>query len=178
MGNYLNPDNSKFGEAVNSAVYIDKTGLIEYTNSVLHTMQDNVCVSRPQGRAGQVAEGMKQAHFETSHIQYHDENALSYTISLALYAARNFYTVHRELAGGKGFADLVFIPRRQFPDKPALLVELKWDKSARGAIQQIREKEYFQSLKEYYGNLLLVGVNYDRKTREHTCVIEKFCPAD
>ena len=72
----------------------------------------------------------------------------------------------------------MFIPRRQFPDKPALLVELKWDKSVRGAIQQIREKEYFQSLKEYYGNLLLVGVNYDRKTREHTCVIEKFCPAD
>lgn len=47
MGNYLNPDNGKFEEAVNSSVYIDKTGLIEYTNSVLHTMQDNVCVSRP-----------------------------------------------------------------------------------------------------------------------------------
>ena len=48
MGHYLNPDNRKFEEAVNSAVYIDKTGLIEYTNSVLHTMQDNVCVSRPR----------------------------------------------------------------------------------------------------------------------------------
>ncbi|MFR3950332.1 MAG: hypothetical protein ACLTZM_27045 [Ruminococcus sp.] len=44
-------------------------------------------------------------------IQYNDENALSYTISLALYAARNFYTMHRELAGGKGFADIVFISR-------------------------------------------------------------------
>ena len=54
---------------------------------------------------------MKEAHFETPHIRYNDENALSYTISLALYAARNFYTVHRELAGGKGYADLVFLPR-------------------------------------------------------------------
>ena len=54
-----------------------------------------------QRRPEQVAEGIRQAHFETSHIQYNDENALSYTISLALYAARNFYTVHRELAGEK-----------------------------------------------------------------------------
>lgn len=167
------PNNEVRGEYVN-AVSVSDWGTISLA---LKNSADTLNAIW-QGRAGQVAEGMKQAHFETSHIQYHDENALSYTISLALYAARNFYTVHRELAGGKGFADLVFIPRRQFPDKPALLVELKWDKSARGAIQQIREKEYFQSLKEYHGNLLLVGVNYDRKTREHTCVIEKFCPAD
>lgn len=57
---------------------------------------------------------IKRLHFETSHLQYNDENALSYTISLALYAARNFYTMHRELAGGKGFADIVFIPRKNF----------------------------------------------------------------
>ena len=127
-----------------------------------------------ENRPLQVAEGIRQAHFETSHIQYNDENALSYTISLALYAARNFYTVHRELAGGKGFADLVFIPRKKFPEKPALIVELKWDKNAAGAIQQIKDKEYCHSLEEYQGNLLLVGINYDKKTREHTCCIEKF----
>ena len=127
-----------------------------------------------EGRPKQVAEGIRQAHFETSHIQYNDENALSYTISLALYAARNFYTVHRELAGGKGFADLVFLPRKQFLDKPALVVELKWDKSAEGAIEQIKRKEYCQSLEEYRGNILLVGVNYEVKTKEHTCVIEKY----
>ena len=126
-----------------------------------------------QGREKQVAEGIRQAHFETSHIQYNDENALSYTISLALYAARNFYVIYRELAGGKGFADLVFIPRKKFSEKPALVVELKWDKTARGAITQIKEKEYCRSLEEYHGNLLLVGINYDRKTREHTCCIEE-----
>lgn len=127
-----------------------------------------------QGREKQVAEGIRQAHFETSHIQYNDENALSYTISLALYAARNFYTVHRELSGGKGFADLVFIPRKRFADKPALVVELKWNKDAVGAIAQIKEREYCQSLEEYHGNLLLVGINYDKKTQEHSCKIEEY----
>ena len=127
-----------------------------------------------QGREKQVAEGIRQAHFETSHIQYNDENALSYTISLALYAARNFYTVHRELSGGKGFADLVFIPRKRFMDKPALVVELKWDKDVAGAITQIREKEYCRSLEEYHGKLLLVGINYDKKTKEHSCKIEEY----
>ena len=121
-----------------------------------------------------VAAYMEQAHFETSHLQYNDENALSYTISLALYAARNFYTIHRELAGGKGFADLVFIPKKQFAEKPALVVELKWDKSAEGAIKQIKDKKYFESLEEYQDNLLLIGINYDKKTKEHVCKIEKY----
>ena len=125
-----------------------------------------------QGREKQVAEGIRRAHFETSHLQYNDENALSYTISLALYAARNFYPVHREFPGGKGFADLVYVPRKRFMDKPALVVELKWDKSAEGAIKQIKEKEYCRSLEEYKGNLLLVGINYDKKTQVHTCKIE------
>ena len=110
----------------------------------------------------------------SAHIQYNDENALSYTISLALYAARNFYTIHRELAGGKGFADLVFIPKKQFAEKPALVVELKWDKSAESAIKQMKEKKYFESLEEYQNNMLLVGINYDKKTKEHVCKIEEY----
>ena len=126
-----------------------------------------------QGREKQVAEGIRQAHFETSHIQYNDENALSYTISLALYAARNYYSVYRELPTGKGFADMVFIPRKKFPDKPALVVELKWDKSAKGAISQIKQKQYCKSLEEYAGNILLAGINYSKKDKEHQCMIEK-----
>ena len=127
-----------------------------------------------QKRPKQVAEAIRQAHFETFHIQYNDENALSYTISLALYAARNFYVIHRELAGGKGFADLVFLPRKKFPEKPAIVVELKWDKTAEGAIAQIKNKEYCRSLEEYEGNILLVGVNYNKQTKEHECVIEEY----
>ena len=116
-----------------------------------------------QGREEQVSKAIEQAHFETSHIQYNDENALSYTISLALYAARNYYSVYRELPTGKGFADMVFIPRKKFPDKPALVVELKWDKSAKGAISQIKQKQYCKSLEEYTGNILLAEINYYEK---------------
>lgn len=127
-----------------------------------------------QGYEEKVAEGIRQAHFETSHIQYNDENALSYTISLALYAARNFYTVYRELPGGKGFADLVFVPKKKFSDKPAMVVELKWDKNTSGAIAQIKDREYCNSIKEYQGNLLLVGISYNKKTKKHTCKIEEY----
>lgn len=130
------------------------------------------------GRESQVLEGIEQAHFETAHINYNDENTLSYTISLALYAARNFYKVYRELPTGKGFADMVYIPRRVFPDKPALVVELKWDKNAKGAIALIKEKEYCKSLEEYQGNLLLVGINYNKKTRKHECQIETYVKSD
>ena len=121
-----------------------------------------------------VAVYMEQAHFETSHLQYNNENALSYTVSLALYAARNFYQVYREFPSGSGFADIVYLPRKEFPDKPALIVELKWNKSAEGAIHQILKKQYFQNLEDYSGNMLLVGINYDLKTRKHECKILEF----
>ena len=106
--------------------------------------------------------------------QYNDEKALSYTVSLALYAARNFYQVYREFPSGSGFADIVYLPRKGFLDKPALIVELKWNKSAEGAIQQILKKQYFQKLEDYSGNMLLVGSNYDLKTRKHECKILEF----
>ena len=64
---------------------------------------------------------------------------------------------------------MVYIPRKKFSDKPALLVELKWDKSANGAIEQIKQKQYCKSLEDYQGNLLLVGINYDLKLRTLKC---------
>ncbi|MDY6323992.1 MAG: AAA family ATPase [Catonella sp.] len=120
-----------------------------------------------------VAEYLSKAHFETSTLQYNDENALSYTVSLAYFSARKYYTVVRELPSGKGFADLAFVPRRNCPDKPAMIVELKWDKAASTAINQIREKNYPRPLQDYRDNIILVGIVYDRKTKEHKCKIEK-----
>ena len=121
-----------------------------------------------------VALGVERVHQEISALEYNDENSLSCTVSLAFYFAREYYTVIREFPTGKGFADLCFIPRKMYADKPAVIVELKWDKSARGALEQVKDREYVEALKEYKGNLLLVGVNYDKKTKTHTCVIEKF----
>ena len=117
-----------------------------------------------------VAEYIEEAHLETSHLTYNDENALAYTISLAYYTARDRYTVVREYPGGKGFADLVFIPKK---DEPAMIVELKWDESAETALTQIKEKKYPKGMEKYRDNLLLVGISYDRKSRKHTCRIEK-----
>ena len=118
--------------------------------------------------ADAVASGIEQAHKEISILQYNDENSLSCTINLAFYFAREYYTVVRELPAGKGFADVCFIPRRLYADKPAVVMELKWDKSAEGAIAQVKEKGYTDALKDYHGNLLLAGINYDKQTKCHS----------
>ena len=120
-----------------------------------------------------VAEGIDQAHGEISVLQYNNENSLSCTIALAFYFAREYYHVIRELPTGKGFADICLIPRKKYAQKPAAIIELKWDKSAEGAIAQIKEKNYPEALEDYHGNLLLAGINYDKKNRKHTCKIEK-----
>ncbi|MCL2865681.1 MAG: ATP-binding protein [Lachnospiraceae bacterium] len=120
----------------------------------------------------QVAAGVEQVHQEVSILQYNDENALSYTVGLAFYVAREYYTIIRELPSGKGFADVCMIPRKLYVDKPALLIELKWNKTANGAIEQIKKKNYPVALQEYQGNLLLVGINYDKDRKKHSCTIE------
>ena len=155
----------------------------EYINAIStmgwHEVMDAVQASRKLLQAlwnmdaDTVAQGIEQAHQEISILQYNDENALSCTINLALYFARKYYTIIRELPTGKGYADICYIPRKLYADKPAIVVELKWDKTAEGAIAQIKEKQYVNALKEYRGNLLLAGINYDRETKKHYCIIEK-----
>lgn len=120
-----------------------------------------------------VAELVDKAHSDnTSIIKYNDENSLSCVISLAYYSARKTYTTERELPAGKGYADLVFLPRKN-NSNPAMIVELKYDKSADGALEQIRKKQYTDCLKDYSGDILLVGINYDKDSKSHTCMIEK-----
>ena len=122
--------------------------------------------------ADAVARGLDKAHEEISILQYNDENSLSCTINLAFYYAREYYTIIRELPTGKGFADICLIPRKLHADKPAVVIELKKDRDAQGAIEQIKQKNYVSALADYKGNLLLVGINYD-KDKNHSCVIEK-----
>lgn len=121
-----------------------------------------------------VAQMIDEVHSKnTSILNYNDENALSCVISLAYYNAINEYTHVREFPIGKGFADIVYLPRKN-SDRPAIVVELKYDKSANGAIQQIKDRKYVSALDEYFGNILLVGINYDKKDKKHSCVIEKW----
>lgn len=115
---------------------------------------------------------VKQAHQDnTSVLKYNDENSLACVLSIAYYYARKDYIIHRELATGKGFADLVFIPRKD-KNFPAMIVELKKGHSAEEAIQQIKNNDYMSKVAEYSGEILLVGINYDEK-KEYSCVMEK-----
>lgn len=116
-----------------------------------------------------VAKYIEEAHLDTSILTYNNENALSYTISIAYITARNHYTIVREMPSGKGFADMVFIPRY---NKPAMIIELKWDKGANTAIDQIKEKNYPKILEKYKDRLLLVAISYDKQTKKHTCKID------
>ena len=123
-----------------------------------------------------VSEMLEKIHNQyTSVIEYHDENSLSSVLTIAFLSTLDYYFKPvRELPTGRGFADFVYIPKPMYrEDYPALVVELKWNKSAATALQQIKEKRYTESLRDYAGDILLVGINYDKKTKEHTCSIEK-----
>ncbi|MCX4300409.1 MAG: AAA family ATPase, partial [Lachnospiraceae bacterium] len=127
-----------------------------------------------QGHTELVAKELDRAHSEVASIlTYNDENSLSCAIGLAYYSARKEYKLIRELPTGKGFADIVFLPLPH-TNKPALIVELKYDKSVRAAIAQIKERQYTQVFETYTGEILLVGINYDKNKpdKPHSCVIE------
>ena len=123
-----------------------------------------------------VAELLEKVHREyASVIQYNNENSLSSVLAIAYLSSMQYYFKPiRELPLGRGFADFVFIPKHRYADcYPALLVELKWNKNAMTAINQIKEKQYAESLTDYAGKILLVGINYDKKTKKHSCRIEE-----
>lgn len=123
---------------------------------------------------GAVAEGMDMVHSETaSLLKYNSENSLTCAILMAYYSAKAYYmNPILELPTGKGFADVVYLPKRDV-SRPALVVELKWDKSAAGAVEQIRDRQYASWIHGYTGDILLVGISYDRKSKKHDCTIEK-----
>ena len=126
-----------------------------------------------EGNEEAVARGVDVAHDEnTSILSYNDENSLACVLSLAYYYASNDYIIHRELASGKGFADLVLIPRKNVAS-PAIVIELKYDKAVNTAIEQIKQRQYPAKVSQYTDNLLLVGITYERDTKQHRCCIEK-----
>ena len=122
-----------------------------------------------------VAELMELAHDAyTSILKYNDENSLSCCVMMAYFTAPAHYMVVRELPSGTGYVDIAFVPRQYSEDYPAMVIELKYDKSADSAIRQIKEKRYTGALKDYGEEILLVGINYnkDSKEKKHECKIE------
>ena len=121
-----------------------------------------------------VAKIFDEAHQDhTSILTYNNENSLANVIAISLFlSTTNTYNVVRELPTGKGYADLVYLPKPGV-NKPALLIELKFDKSALTTVTQIKEKNYLQFFKDYKGEVLLVGINYSKDTKTHQCIIER-----
>ena len=124
------------------------------------------------GNSEKVAETLEIAHEdETSVLSYNNEESLACAINIAYYYARSDYIMVREFPSGKGYADLTLIPSK-YCDKPAIIIELKVDKDAETGIKQIKEKRYSGKLKDYLNNIVLVSINYDKKTKKHSCEIE------
>ena len=123
-----------------------------------------------------VAAQIEKIHNEyASVIRYHDENSLSSVLAIAYLGTMQYYFKPvREFPTGRGFADFIFIPKPEYKSVyPALVVELKWNQKVQTAIQQIKDRKYPSSISDYTGDILLVGINYDKKSKKHQCIIEK-----
>ena len=109
-------------------------------------------------------------------LEYNSESALPYVVLMAYLAAEKDYLAPlNEFPTGKGFADIVYLPKKvSKKGKPALIIELKKDASAKVALEQIKERDYVSRVKEYTDNMLLIGINYDSKSKQHSCIIEKY----
>ncbi len=103
---------------------------------------------------------------------YNNEQALRAVIKYAYLSAVGRYMKIEEMPSGKGLADVVYIPYSDSAD-PALVIELKWNRTSKGAVAQIKNKSYTATLKPFAGNIILVGLNYDEKTGKHSCTIER-----
>ena len=153
---------------------VDTCRFSEYLN-LIHASEE-ILEKTYEGDEAYVAECIRKYHSRySSVIKYNSEETLSFVVQNAYLACiENYYRPVREMQSGEGFADIVYIPKRE-ADKniPALVIELKWNKDAKTALMQIKEKHYTASLEDYSGNIILVGINYDKATKEHSCLIEQ-----
>lgn len=145
----------------------DYTKVMAVVNASKRLLDDTI-----NGDEEAVAKALDASHTEvTSHWTYNNEHSLHSAIYLAYFYANTKYTVIKELATGKGFADMALIP--YVPNVPAMVIELKHNNTTETAIQQIKDKVYDERLHHNRGNLLFVGINYEEKTKTHTCKIER-----
>jgi hypothetical protein len=157
-----------FAGSIKEPIWAGLIEIIEFSKQVLeNTLAMN---------ADKVAKAIEKVHMKIVDIKkYNSEEALSYVISWSYMYAGKYYNKFNELASGKGFVDVVFVPKHGCKNKPSLLIELKWNKSAIGALKQIENNEYTDKILEMAGdNILLIGINYSARTKRHTCVIKRF----
>lgn len=129
------------------------------------------------GREDAVAKQIEKIHEEESPLFYHNEQALRSVIKRAYFSYGDEYLMFEELPAGAGYADIVYLPKKESV-LPVLVIELKWNQSAEGAISQIKNRRYSEAVKGYGSDILLVGISYDRGAlpgeRKHQCRIERY----
>ena len=156
---------SEFEKILRKAKHKDLIRLVKKSDQLL---KDTIA-----GNSEAVAKAVQDVHeSEYAPTWYNNEQSLRYVVKMAYISSVDQYGKVEELPTGHGIADVVFVPKRR-STLPAMIVELKWDKSAEGAIKQIKDKNYPKVLSQFGGELLLVGINYDEVTKIHTCQIEK-----
>ena len=156
------------GELANA---VENTHWTQLTETLRQS--ERLLESALNGDAEAVAQAIDVAHSDnTSILSYNNENSMACVLAIAFYAARADYVFHRELPTGKGFADLVLLPRKNV-SKPAMVLELKYDGTTGTAIDQIRERRYPEKVAQHVDDLLLVAVSYNREQKTHECKIEK-----
>ena len=152
---------------------VSESGWQAIANAI--TQSERLLNETIEGDADAVAKAIDIIHADnTSILQYNDENSLACVLSIAYYAAKKDYVMVRELPTGKGFADIVLLPRPT-SHRPAVVLELKYNQSADTAISQIHKKNYAGILKDFTGEVILVGINYDKQTKLHDCKIKRTC---
>ena len=158
-------------ELINAVKSTNWSDLIHFQYESNHLLDATLSMNTQE-----VAEQIQKIHSEyASSIQYNDENSLSSVLTFAYLSSMQYYFKPiRELPTGKGFADFIYIPKPEYiRDYPVLIVELKWNKNAKTALEQIKNKDYPEAIKQYTGNIILVAINYDKKSKNHECIIEK-----
>ncbi|MBP1590627.1 MAG: AAA family ATPase [Oscillospiraceae bacterium] len=130
-----------------------------------------------EGNEEAVAAQIEKIHMEeTSPIHYNREDSLRSVIKLAYYTYRDNYVQWEEIPAGNGYADIAYLPKYD-SGYPILVIELKWNKDAKTAIDQIKNRQYPESFKGFGRDIILVGITYDKDEkpgqRKHFCRIEK-----
>ena len=143
--------------------------LIELVRKSDQLLQDTL-----DGKNEIVAKAIADVHdSEYAPTYYSNEQSLRYVVKMAYISCVDQFAKVEELPSGHGIADVVFLPNRR-STLPAMIVELKWNRNAEGAIKQIKDRNCPKILTNYGGRIVLVGINYDENTKTHTCVIEEY----
>ena len=151
---------------------VSDTGWETIANAIMQS--ERLLTETINGNSGAVAAAIDSIHADnTSILQYNNENSLACVLTIAYYTAKKNFMMIRELPTGNGFADIVLLPRPT-SKQPAVVLELKYNHSAETAISQIHNNHYSEVLRDYVGDVVLVGINYDKDTKRHDCQIERW----